>query len=187
MSRNWNDRYILGEEPLDADPQDPWSTLPLVQTTSLSCSGVISRIFISLVKDESWSSNLKCRFISMRAFSRKRWLRYYHIDSCLLQISLSPPAEVLRSLNFNGRLIILVEVKQTLFLRCWWHHYHAVTWLWELFMCLVMAGLVSSETAGECQRVITPFEFTKVHFNDLFIVMCGKKGPPTLTFQCLTQ
>ena len=54
-------------------------------------------------------------------------------------------------------------------------------------MCLVMAGLVSSETAGECQRFITPFEFTKVHFNDLFIVMCGKKGPPTLTFQCLTQ
>ena len=54
-------------------------------------------------------------------------------------------------------------------------------------MCLVMVGLVSSETAGECQRFIATFEFTKVDFNDHFIVMCGKKGPPTMTFQCLTQ
>ena len=42
-----------------------------------------------------------------------------------------------------------------------------------------MAGLVSSGVVRECQRLLPTFECTKIHFNALFIAVCGKKGPPS--------
>ena len=49
-----------------------------------------------------------------------------------------------------------------------------------------MAGLVSSGVVRECQRLLPTFECTKIHFNALFIAVCGKKGTTLSSFRIHT-